>query len=979
MKKLLTCLLALVLLCGIAVFPLEARAEEAALSGECGQNATWTFDPASGTLTIAGTGAISSYTENFIPWKSHRSGIQTVVIGSGITEIGDFAFTLCENLTKVIIPESITSIGQHAFRGCKNLETIVLPESVKSIGTYAFANCEALTAVNIPTQVTVIEMATFEGCKSLAAIALPENLTAIKNGAFRDCESLEQVQLPEGLTQIVGYTFAGCKSLTSVTIPEGITMIGDGAFFGCESLRAVTIPETVITILERAFSGCASLTQVVIPSSVTAIGEEAFAGCTGLRLVVFQDETEAPKLGDNLFRDVTGKVQYVASNLGWNDANKLPYGGLMVWEGIGPEHQHTWSDPTVENKVEATCTAGGGYDTVVYCLQCDFEQSRTHTDVPAHGHIPAEAVQENLIPAGCETGGRYDEVIYCSVCQEELSRSNKRLPAHGHEAAEPQQENLKPATCTEDGSYDSVTNCKWCGINLKWENILLPALGHSPNPVRQENAVAATCTTEGSYEAVTDCQTCGAVLSRVPTQVPALGHTEVIDAAVAATCTEDGMSEGKHCSVCQEILVARQVVKAHGHSEVIDAAVAPTCTETGLTEGKHCSTCETELAAQEIVAALGHKPAPAMIENELEPDCRNDGQYDTVVYCKECLAEISRETTYRPIASHNYVNGKCTGCGRDDPEWEDSDGILDVKRTQGQDRFFTAFNIANQMKENLGITKFDTIIIASGTSFADALSGSYLATVKNAPILLSYDDAYNTLVSVYIKNNLKASGKVYILGGEKAVPASMEKKLEGYDVQRLAGDDRFGTNLAILKEAGLGDKDLMVCTGLNYADSLSASALGRPILLVWNQLNKEQEQFLQQNLNGNKIYVVGGTEAVPFSIQLDLASYGRIERINGKNRFETSVLIAQEFFDEPNRVVLAYANGYPDGLCGGALAASRNAPLILTMNQYSSYAQEYVQDMGITKGTVLGGTKLISDSTVRKIFDMPEDMGIPST
>ena len=308
----------------------------------------------------------------------------------------------------------------------------------------------------------------------------------------------------------------------------------------------------------------------------------------------------------------------------------------------------------------------------------------------------------------------------------------------------------------------------------------------------------------------------------------------------------------------------------------------------------------------------------------------------------------------------------------------------DLYRISGSGRWDTAIRTANEMKSVQGVSKFSSIIVASGNDFADALAGSYLSNVKGAPILLSWGkggkfDYLDTDNISYIKNNLASGGTVYILGGTGAVPSSYETLLSGFHVERLAGTNRYDTNLAILKEAGVANgSEILVCTGTTFADSLSAAATGKPIMLV-QEYNGKYYGINSDFLNGKgyTFTIIGGTTAVSDSLATELLKYGTVERLAGGNRFETSVLVAERFFDSPDSVVLAYGWNYPDGLCGGALAYAMHAPLILTMDKWEGAAAKYVRSNGITSGMILGGPKLISDATVRTIFNMPADAAIP--
>lgn len=321
MKKALALLALLAAVCGLLTF--SAAAESAVASGTCGENLTWTLD-AAGTLTVSGTGAMKDYLS--APWSKSCDSIKTVVIESGVTTIGDCAFSGCTSLTGITIPESVTAIGDSAFWSCYSLTGITIPESVTAIGNYAFQSCYSLSSINIPESVTTIGDRAFEDCTSLSSITIPESVTAIGDRAFSGCGSLTDVSItdldawcridfadgsaiptlyakniwldgqrivsvtvPEGVTEVKAYTFYGFKDLIQVTIPEGVTTIGDRAFSGCSSLTSITIPAGVTTIGGFAFFSCDSLTSINIPEGVTTIGDSVFRSCSRLTSITIPE------------------------------------------------------------------------------------------------------------------------------------------------------------------------------------------------------------------------------------------------------------------------------------------------------------------------------------------------------------------------------------------------------------------------------------------------------------------------------------------------------------------------------------------------------------------------------------------------------------------------------------------------------------------------------------------------------------------
>ena len=403
-------------------------------------------------------------------------------------------------------------------------------------------------------------------------------------------------------------------------------------------------------------------------------------------------------------------------------------------------------------------------------------------------------------------------------------------------------------------------------------------------------------------------------------------------------------------------------VSTHTHSYT-SSVTAPTCTEQGYTT----YTCACGDSYKDTyVSALGHdytEPEYISREEGHSYKCSRCGDVK-IEACSFDEGTVLVEATPDQFGIKEYT---CTLCGG-------SYKTEFVYRLYGDSRITTAIEVANKMKEVLSKESFDFILIANGDNFADALTGSYLASVKEAPILL-YRAKGMELNEQYIQENLSEDGIVYILGGTAAVPAEVEESLKnaGYNVERLYGDSRFETNLKILEAAGVTNEEILICTGWNYADSLSASATGLPILMlntVKNELTENQITFLEKYAD-NDFTIIGGAAAVSDELKANVESIvGEVDRIYGNGREATSVKVAERYFGKPDCVLIAYSRNFPDGLCGGPLAHAMKAPLLLVNANKEADAADYVAVNSIRKGIILGGTAAVSEDVVRVVFDI---------
>ena len=271
--------------------------------------------------------------------------------------------------------------------------------------------------------------------------------------------------------------------------------------------------------------------------------------------------------------------------------------------------------PVVDAAVAATC-AKTGLTEGSHCSVCN----EVLVAQKVVDKIPHTLTKTDAKATTCTEDGN-NEYYTCSACGKVFKDADgktvtsveaEKIAATGHTMT---KTDAKAATCTEDGNiaywYCSVCNKYFSDENGTTEITLPDTVVKAHHTMTKTDAKEPTCTAEGNNAYYT-CSVCGKVFKdeagTQPTTVEAetlekKAHTPVVDAAVAATCQKTGLTEGSHCSVCNEVLVAQKVVDKIPHTVVVDAAVEPTYSSTGLTEGKHCSVCNEVIEKQTVIPA----------------------------------------------------------------------------------------------------------------------------------------------------------------------------------------------------------------------------------------------------------------------------------------------------------------------------------------------------------------------------------------
>ena len=361
-------------------------------------------------------------------------GCNATIIPATVVEIGEYAFSGCNKLSKITLSENIKSLHNSAFAECKNLIEVDLPNSVKSIGYKCYAECTSLNSIKLGGATSIGDDA-FSGCTSLNSVELGET-TSIGEYAFADCVSLTEIILPENL-ETVGYAvFDDCRNLKNVIIEdrtEALTLETDFAgplfadcpldsvyiggdityntssygrspFYGNASLRTVVIAGKAEEISDNEFYGCTNLKNVTIGSDVKKIGNWAFSGCSNLDYFSFGKSVES--IGQEAFSDcvnLTKLISYaeVPPTCGtmalddinkWNCVLQVPQSCLAAYQQADQWKEFFFIEDvltaiggvTADGAVSATADV---YSTNGMLIKRNAELKNWHNELPAGIYI----------------------------------------------------------------------------------------------------------------------------------------------------------------------------------------------------------------------------------------------------------------------------------------------------------------------------------------------------------------------------------------------------------------------------------------------------------------------------------------------------------------------------------------------------------------------------------------------------------------
>lgn len=299
------------------------------------------------------------------------------------------------------------------------------------------------------------------------------------------------------------------------------------------------------------------------------------------------------------------------------------------------------------------------------------------------------------------------------------------------------------------------------------------------------------------------------------------------------------------------------------------------------------------------------------------------------------------------------------------------DGPADVSRIAGQNRYGTSEAIARKWSGPV-----DVAYVVSGENYPDALSAGARAGADEAPVVLVHPDRVSSETRRALQH--LRPGKIVVVGGPAAVNSRVKTALAQYSrssVERISGSNRYRTNAKLFSGQPRGADQVYLASGQNFPDALSAAALaghqGVPLLLTKPGSLDSSVASRLDALDADKLIVIGGTSAISSAVARKAAAYtgsANFTRIDGKNRYETSAMVAKRFGSGVTTAYVASGRNYPDALAGTALGAKVGGPVLLTTEEHIHVSASLaLTSIGPKAVRILGGPATISETAMGEL------------